>query len=198
MTSKGKSGPGAPRCAQDGGSRRQRRSCSTRVLSSPIRGSICSSRPAPDSSATYPTPTCSWWEARAEQVAREQERAAAAGAHLVFAGQRRRERDSALRRCLRRARFAAPGGTNTPLKIYSYLRSNRPIVATRLVTHTQVLDDTCACLVEPTADALAAGLRRMIEHPEARRAVGRRGSALAASGTAAKPMSSARVMRMRA
>ena len=30
-------------------------------------------------------------------------------------------------------------GTNTPLKIYSYLRSGRPIVATNLHTHTQVL-----------------------------------------------------------
>ena len=30
-------------------------------------------------------------------------------------------------------------GTNTPLKIYSYLRSGRPIVATNLLTHTQVL-----------------------------------------------------------
>ena len=27
-------------------------------------------------------------------------------------------------------------GTNTPLKIYQYLRSGRPIVATRLLTHT--------------------------------------------------------------
>ena len=30
-------------------------------------------------------------------------------------------------------------GTNTPLKIYSYLRSGKPIVATDLLTHTQVL-----------------------------------------------------------
>ena len=35
-------------------------------------------------------------------------------------------------------------GTNTPLKIYQYLRAGRVIVATRLLTHTQVLDDdTC-------------------------------------------------------
>ena len=31
-------------------------------------------------------------------------------------------------------------GINTPLKIYSYLRSGRPIVATNLITHTQVLN----------------------------------------------------------
>ena len=31
-------------------------------------------------------------------------------------------------------------GKNTPLKIYQYLRAGRPIVATNLLTHTQVLD----------------------------------------------------------
>ena len=37
-------------------------------------------------------------------------------------------------------------GTNTPLKIYQYLRSGRVIVATRLLTHTQVLSDEVAIL----------------------------------------------------
>ena len=41
-------------------------------------------------------------------------------------------------------------GTNTPLKIYQYLRSGRPIVATRLLTHTQVLSDEIAILTAPT------------------------------------------------
>jgi glycosyltransferase involved in cell wall biosynthesis len=116
----------------------------------------------------------------AEQVAREQERASAAGARLVFTGQRPpSEIPHFVDACdvLVSPRMA---GTNTPLKIYSYLRSNRPIVATRLVTHTQVLDDTCACLVEPTADALAAGLRRMIEHPDEARALAAAASVLAA------------------
>jgi len=49
-------------------------------------------------------------------------------------------------------------GTNTPLKIYSFLRSGKPLVATRLWTHTQVLDDSIAVLVEPNAESLAAGL----------------------------------------
>ena len=39
-------------------------------------------------------------------------------------------------------------GTNTPLKIYQYLRSGKPIVATRLLTHTQVLSDDTAILTE--------------------------------------------------
>ena len=42
-------------------------------------------------------------------------------------------------------------GTNTPLKIYQYLRSGRPIVATRLLTHTQVLDDEVAILTDGDA-----------------------------------------------
>ena len=37
-------------------------------------------------------------------------------------------------------------GKNTPLKIYSYLKSGKPIVATNILTHTQVLNDEVAVL----------------------------------------------------
>jgi glycosyltransferase involved in cell wall biosynthesis len=57
-------------------------------------------------------------------------------------------------------------GTNTPLKIYSYLKAGRPIVATRLFTHTQVLDDQTALLVEPSAEALAEGILKLLAAPE--------------------------------
>lgn len=56
-------------------------------------------------------------------------------------------------------------GTNTPLKIYGYMRSQRPIVATDLPTHTQVLDSEVARLVAPTADGIAAGLRAILDNP---------------------------------
>ena len=46
-------------------------------------------------------------------------------------------------------------GTNTPLKIYSYLWSGKAIVATDLETHRQVLDETTALLVPPTSGAIA-------------------------------------------
>jgi glycosyltransferase involved in cell wall biosynthesis len=49
-------------------------------------------------------------------------------------------------------------GTNTPLKIYSYLRSGVPILATNILSHTQVLTPEVALLVEPRPDALAAGI----------------------------------------
>ncbi len=53
-------------------------------------------------------------------------------------------------------------GTNTPLKIYSYLRSGRPIVATRHPTHTQVLDEDIAVLTEATPQAFAEGIIRLL------------------------------------
>lgn len=49
-------------------------------------------------------------------------------------------------------------GTNTPLKIYQYLRSGKPIVATRLLTHTQVLSDQTAILTGATPREFAAGI----------------------------------------
>jgi glycosyltransferase involved in cell wall biosynthesis len=71
-------------------------------------------------------------------------------------------------------------GVNTPFKIYTYLASGRPLVATRLSTHTQLLDDSLAWLVEPTPEGLAGGIRAALGDREeaARRA--ERGRALVA------------------
>ncbi|MDH3346548.1 MAG: glycosyltransferase [Desulfobulbaceae bacterium] len=50
-------------------------------------------------------------------------------------------------------------GENTPLKIYTYMASGKPIIATAKKTHTQVLNDTVAILAAPVpldfAEALA-------------------------------------------
>jgi len=56
-------------------------------------------------------------------------------------------------------------GVNTPFKVYTYLASGRPLVATRLPTHTQILDDSVAVLVEPTPSGLAAGIRTVLADP---------------------------------
>jgi len=53
-------------------------------------------------------------------------------------------------------------GTNTPMKVYSYLDSGRPLLATRLPMHTQVLDDEIALLVEPEPMAFGEGLVRLL------------------------------------
>jgi len=70
-------------------------------------------------------------------------------------------------------------GNNTPLKIYSYLRSDRPIVATRHITHTQVLNDDVAVLTECEAGAFAEGIIRLIKDKELRRILAGRAKKLA-------------------
>ncbi len=60
-------------------------------------------------------------------------------------------------------------GTNTPLKIYSFLKSGKPLVATNLWTHTQILDERISILVEPEPESLARGISYALNNPEARR-----------------------------
>lgn len=59
-------------------------------------------------------------------------------------------------------------GTNTPMKIYSYLDSGRPVVATRKRTHTQVLDEEIAALAAPTPEALADAIGRLLNNEKQR------------------------------
>jgi glycosyltransferase involved in cell wall biosynthesis len=101
----------------------------------------------------------------AEQVAAARAKASALGAPVVFTGQRPpHEIPHFVDAC---DVLASPriSGTNTPLKIYSYLRSGRPIVATRLLTHTQVLDDEWARLAEPAPEAFAEALAGVLLDP---------------------------------
>jgi glycosyltransferase involved in cell wall biosynthesis len=112
-------------------------------------------------------------EARAEVAARGLEAA------VIFAGERPADQiphflDAADVLVSPRSR-----GTNTPLKIYQYLRAGRVIVATRLLTHTQVLDDEVAILTEPTAAAFGAGILAAIADPERAAAIGARAGQLA-------------------
>lgn len=72
-------------------------------------------------------------------------------------------------------------GTNTPLKIYQYLRSGRVIVATRLLTHTQVLNDGVAILTEATPAGFAAGILQAIGDPVAAARIGDAAAQLAAT-----------------
>ncbi len=56
-------------------------------------------------------------------------------------------------------------GTNTPMKIYSYMASGVPIVATDLYTHTQILSKDIAVLVQPEPAEMAAGIISLIRDP---------------------------------
>ncbi len=59
-------------------------------------------------------------------------------------------------------------GRNTPMKIYSYLDSGRPILATRLTTHTQVLTDDTALLAAPKPEAFAEAMLELVQDPDLR------------------------------
>jgi glycosyltransferase involved in cell wall biosynthesis len=118
---------------------------------------------------------------RREQVdkAREQAREAGAGAVTIFTGERPAEEIPLFLDAADVLVSPRSTGTNTPLKIYQYLRAGRPIVATRLLTHTQVLDDTVSILTEPTPDGMAAGILQAISDPAAAVELGRRAHELA-------------------
>lgn len=58
-------------------------------------------------------------------------------------------------------------GENTPFKIYSYLASGKPILATDIISHTQVLiNEKNALLIKPTTEGMAGGLQRLLGEQE--------------------------------
>ena len=59
-------------------------------------------------------------------------------------------------------------GVNTPMKIYSYLDSGVPVLATGLLTHTQVLNSDVALLVDPDEQSFANGLLQLKDDPDLR------------------------------
>jgi glycosyltransferase involved in cell wall biosynthesis len=109
----------------------------------------------------------------AEQVGQLALRAArlGVGSDVLFTG---RVEQRTARRLLERADvLTSPrsSGTNTPLKVYEQLASGKPLVATRILSHTQVLDDSVCYLAEPEAPALARALAAALEPDERRRSV---------------------------
>ena len=118
---------------------------------------------------------------RADQIdlARAEARRAGVEAAVIFAGQRPAEEIPAFLDAADVLVSPRSSGTNTPLKIYQYLRSGRPIVATRLLTHTQVLDDAVAVLTDATPQGFGDGMLLVINDPARGRAVGESARALA-------------------
>jgi glycosyltransferase involved in cell wall biosynthesis len=53
-------------------------------------------------------------------------------------------------------------GINPPGKLYSYLSSRRPVVATDCYIHNQILDHTSAILTSPDPDGLAEGIIKAV------------------------------------
>lgn len=69
-------------------------------------------------------------------------------------------------------------GRNTPMKIYSYLDSGKPLLATDMETHTQVFGPDVAELAGTTPQAFATGMTRLINNQARRQELGARGKNL--------------------
>jgi glycosyltransferase involved in cell wall biosynthesis len=103
-----------------------------------------------------------------------------AGGRVIFAGTWPAEKLSAV--LARGDVLVSPRtrGLNTPMKIYSYLAAGKPVLATDLPTHTQVLDAGTAVLVQPTPAALAQGMRQLADDADLRQRLGLAGRRLIA------------------
>ncbi|MBN2102754.1 glycosyltransferase [bacterium] len=116
-----------------------------------------------------------------DQVDYYRSKAESAGvlSHIVFAGQVHPKEIDSYIRCADMLLTPRISGTNTPLKIYAYLRSGVPIVATRILTHTQVLDERTAQLTEPDPENFAAGMITILNNKNRRNALVKQARTLA-------------------
>jgi len=80
------------------------------------------------------------------------------GPYILFTG--RVDQTLAKQYCRLASVLVSPrsDGTNTPLKIYEQLASGIPLVATNIYSHTQVLSNDVAFLVEPEPADMARGV----------------------------------------
>ena len=70
-------------------------------------------------------------------------------------------------------------GENTPMKIYNYLISGRPIIATKIESHLQVLSDKEALLCAPDSEDFSLGLKQLLSDPSLQHQLGCNGQLLA-------------------
>jgi glycosyltransferase involved in cell wall biosynthesis len=68
-------------------------------------------------------------------------------------------------------------GANTPMKVYSYLDSGVAVLATRLPTHTQVMNDEISLLAAASPEDFARGLEALFANPDLRDGLARKARA---------------------
>lgn len=68
-------------------------------------------------------------------------------------------------------------GRNTPMKVFPYLHSGRPVLVTDLPTHSQILTKEVAMLAEPTPEGFGRAIVGLAGDPERRRKLGESGRA---------------------
>lgn len=70
-------------------------------------------------------------------------------------------------------------GRTVPLKIYSYLQVGKPIVATDIPAHRDILNDEYALLVPPSKEDMASGILKILLSPEIGHVLGSRAKKIA-------------------
>jgi glycosyltransferase involved in cell wall biosynthesis len=80
--------------------------------------------------------------------------------------------------------LAAPRirGINTPMKVFPYLHSGKPVLATDLPTHNQILDGSVAYLAPADPAGFSKGMVRLVEDDELRQRLGNAGRAFVRQG----------------
>lgn len=73
-------------------------------------------------------------------------------------------------------------GINTPMKVFPYLHSGKPVLATDLLTHNQILDDSVALLAPASAEGFGRGIVRLVADAELRDRLGAAGRAFVERG----------------
>lgn len=66
-------------------------------------------------------------------------------------------------------------GINTPMKVFSFMHSGKPLLATNIHTHTQILHDDVAYLAAPNPQAFGEGMARLARDQGLRERLGRNG-----------------------
>lgn len=70
-------------------------------------------------------------------------------------------------------------GTNTPLKLFTYLEAGKPILATNIASNTQILTEDAALLVPYSTEALADGATTLLSDAALRDTLAQNARALA-------------------
>jgi len=66
-------------------------------------------------------------------------------------------------------------GVNTPMKIFPYMHSGKPVLLTKLYTHTQIVTDEEAYLANANPKDFGAGIVALAKSPELREKLGKNG-----------------------
>jgi glycosyltransferase involved in cell wall biosynthesis len=69
-------------------------------------------------------------------------------------------------------------GKTNPIKIFDYLKANRPIVATNHISNSRILDDSMSELTEIEAEAFARGILDLMDNADRRVQLARQGKKL--------------------